>query len=210
MCVNNCLTVSKFIWWGLHNAHVFIIRPFVQLFWCSLVLFFVCVFCFGVLFVLFFFGYVFFRSCSFILFFWQSFEFYLFTVADFLPVPKCGCIFRFFSFSSPFILSFPFLSFRWSAISIQVYSLRFAPLFSVFHSLRLNRIYLAPNYLCADVNWPFSYFSPLQIFKYTTKMCSQYHRKMHHMLTQMPINFNRTKMWYSDCNYECNRTFEFV
>lgn len=94
-----------------HNAHVFIIRPFVQLFWCSLVLFcfafFSCfvrsacfLFCFSLGLLLFALSVSLFRFCS-LLYLLLLFLFRnvcwscLFTVADFRLVPKCGCVFRF-------------------------------------------------------------------------------------------------------------------
>lgn len=167
-----------------HNAHVFIIRPFVQLFRCSLVLFcFCCVFfssflSFGVLLFCFSLGLLsFFTLLSLYSAFALSYYFYYFDSVTFvglvyllLPI---SFLFRnvvvfsvllfflcYFTLAPLLFFSFPFLFFSLlDLLSIQVYSLRFAAHFrSVFHSssLQSHFSFSSHNYLyAADVDWPF-------------------------------------------------------
>lgn len=229
-----------------HNAHVFIIRPFVQLFWCSLVLFLLLLLLFSACFLCFVFLWVcFFRFFSFsvsfsllrvcivrLLFFWSKLCWScLFTVADFLLIPKCGCIFRFFLllfFSLSLSAAFFILFFRWSAFNSSLFSQicsSFSFCFSTRFFVSITFISFHNNYLyAADVNWPFRYFSRSGffyfyfIFKYTRTMCA--HNAIdstgcitcsYSEYTYINVNANKfstNKMWYFDCNYECNRCKE--
>lgn len=173
-----------------HNAHVFIIRPFVQLFWCSLVLF---CFCFVFLWVCFFSALFLFLSLfllySFILFrfFWRV----SFVGLVYLLLPISFLFRNVVVFSVIFLsLFFPFSThfFPWSAFNSSLFSQICSSFyFSIFHSLlRFEHFSLASTiYLyAADVNWRFRYFSRSGfLFKYTRKMCSQCHQDASHTHT---------------------------